>query len=410
MFDESRHAVPSRNRVEVMPTSDWFWEGNVQQAVVSYLVGAGWTIEATADTVSRARGVDILAIKKGRQLAVEVKGFPGTTYARGPRAGQPKPTAPTLQARHWFAEALLTTLLTRARRSDHEVAIALPDMPRFRALLGEAEWALERLMVGVYLVAEDGTVTSVIEHTLANRSTTRLVVPAQGVSSWRALLADPVRQWKSGYSAKALAHCWQEADGFPQSVRDVFAAFGPPFETAELVLAIPEHRVALPGGSPASQTDLFVVARAGGELISIAVEGKVAEEFDATVGDWLARRAADQAKRGRAAEPSAQARKRLRFLCTLLDLDETEVADLRYQLLHRTVAALLEANRFAAPHALMLVHSFSDQDAWLDDYERFAGQMGAVSAGANAVVRIGPRAGATLYLAWVRGEDRYARI
>jgi Domain of unknown function (DUF6946) len=393
-----------------MPASDWFWEGNVQQAVVSHIIGEGWTIEATADTASRARGVDILATKNGRQLAVEVKGFPGTTYARGPKAGQPKPTAPTLQARHWFAEAVLTTLLTRARRADHEVAIALPDMPRFRALLVEVEWALERLAIGVYLVAADGTVTSEIQHTRADRSTTRVVVPAEGVSSWRALLADPVRQWKSGYSAKALAHCWQEANGFPQSVHDVFAAFGQPFETAELVLAIPEHRVAFPGGSRASQTDLFAVARGAGELIAIAVEGKVAEEFDSTVGDWLSRRAADQAKRGRAAEPSARARKRLRFLCQLLDLDQAEVADLRYQLLHRTAAALLEANRFAAPHALMLVHSFSDQDAWLGDYTKFAARMGASSAGANAVVRIGPRAGATLYLAWVRGEEQYARI
>ena len=56
-------------------------------------------------------------------------------------------------------------------------------------------------------------------------------------------------QWKSGYSAKALAHCWQEADDFPHSVGAVFSAFGVPFADAELVLAIPEHRVALPGGS-----------------------------------------------------------------------------------------------------------------------------------------------------------------
>jgi hypothetical protein len=33
------------------------------------------------------------------------------------------------------------------------------------------------------------------------------------------------------------------------------------------VLAIPEHRVALPGGSRASQTDLFALARSASELI-----------------------------------------------------------------------------------------------------------------------------------------------
>jgi len=111
--------------------SDWFWEGNVQRAVVGHLVDEGWTIESETDTASRARGIDIVATNNQRRLAVEVKGFPATTYARGPKAGQTKPTPPTLQARHWLAEALLTTLLTRTRHADHEIAIALPGVPRF---------------------------------------------------------------------------------------------------------------------------------------------------------------------------------------------------------------------------------------------------------------------------------------
>jgi hypothetical protein len=104
----------------------------------------------------------------------------------------------------------------------------------------------------------------------------------------------------------------------------------------------------LPGGSRASQTDLFALARSGSDLISIAVEGKVAEAFDTTVGEWLDRRAAEQAKRGRTRQPSAQTRKRLAFLCELLQLEEGDILDLRYQLLHRTAAAILEAQRFAA--------------------------------------------------------------
>src|SRR2546430_910806 len=91
---------------------------------VSYLVEGGWMIESETDTASRSRGIDIVAVNKQRRLAVEVKGFPATTYARGPKAGRPKPTPPTLQARHWLAEALLTTLLTRARHADHEIAFA----------------------------------------------------------------------------------------------------------------------------------------------------------------------------------------------------------------------------------------------------------------------------------------------
>ena len=170
-----------------------------------------------------------------------------------------------------------------------------------------------------------------------------------------------------------------------------------------------EHRVALPGGSRASQTDLFALARSGPHLISIAVEGKVAEEFDATVGDWLDRRAAEQSKRGRPHEPSAHARKRLAFLRKLLQLDEADILDLRYQLLHRTAAAVLEAQRFAAHYALMLVHSFSASDAWLADYQAFTQRMGAPSADADLIVAVGKRGGIPLYLGWIRGEERYAR-
>jgi hypothetical protein len=159
----------------------------------------------------------------------------------------------------------------------------------------------------------------------------------------------------------------------------------------------------------ASQTDLFALARSGSDLISIAVEGKVAEAFDTTVGEWLDRRAAEQAKRGRTRQPSAQARKRLAYLCELLQLDEGDIRDLRYQLLHRTAAAILEAQRFAAHHALMLVHSFSAEDAWLDDYQAFAQRMGARDADADAIVVVGERGGIPLYLSWIRGEERYAR-
>jgi len=46
--------------------------------------------------------------------------------------------------------------------------------------------------------------------------------------------------------------------------------------------------VALPGKGYDSQNDLFVLAKSGGELVSIAVEGKVSEPFsNETVDEWL---------------------------------------------------------------------------------------------------------------------------
>jgi hypothetical protein len=42
------------------------------------------------------------------------------------------------------------------------VAIALPDWPRFRALVGETEAAMRLLEVGLVFVRDDGTIDEVI--------------------------------------------------------------------------------------------------------------------------------------------------------------------------------------------------------------------------------------------------------
>jgi hypothetical protein len=148
-----RLSVPS----PAAPVDDWAWEGNVQSGVVTQLAATGWRIVAVADTARRQQGADIIAERDGARLLVEVKGWPSTTYARGDRAGQSEPTQPTLQATHWFAEGL-TTLIRRASDLSVRLALALPDMPRYRTLLAEAGWAIQRLDIIVYLVEADGAV------------------------------------------------------------------------------------------------------------------------------------------------------------------------------------------------------------------------------------------------------------
>jgi hypothetical protein len=41
-----------------------------------------------------------------------------------------------------------------------------------------------------------------------------IYIPANGPEDWRQFLAEPDRQWKDGYSAKELATCRQNADGY----------------------------------------------------------------------------------------------------------------------------------------------------------------------------------------------------
>ena len=136
----------------------WFWEGHVQDALAAHLAAEGWDVRATADTESKAPGIDLLATMADRWLAVEVKGYPNTTYDHGPKRGRPKPTQPTAQARQWFSHALLGMMLIRHRRPDAEIAICFPRFKTYESLLERTRLSFELLGFGVYLVGEDGSV------------------------------------------------------------------------------------------------------------------------------------------------------------------------------------------------------------------------------------------------------------
>ncbi len=160
---------------------------------------------------------------------------------------------------------------------------------------------------------------------------------------------------------------------------------------------IPERRVPLPGGRRASQTDLFVLARSSDGLVTIAVEGKVEEAFGPLVSEWLTE------------DASPGKHERLAFLADRLGADPNGLGPLRYQLLHRTASALIEAKEFGAVHAVMLVHSFSPANAGLDDYRSFAKALGVQGdAGLDRVVSLPEtRDGVRLHLAWACGEPEY---
>src|SRR5437762_924499 len=90
--------------------ADWFWEGNVVEAIVRHLIQEGWAIVSKADTYSKEAGVDIHATRNGATLLVEAKGYPSKQYRDPNRVGEVKPTNPTIQAQHWYSHALLKAL------------------------------------------------------------------------------------------------------------------------------------------------------------------------------------------------------------------------------------------------------------------------------------------------------------
>ena len=222
----------------------------------------------------------------------------------------------------------------------------------------------------------------------------KFYIPTTGAEDWKHLLADPDKQWRTGYSAKALACCWEEARGFPNSVVKVFSEAGyPVFKKLLPLLALPEYQVPLPGGSRPSQNDIFILARSDIDFVTIAVEGKVNEPFGPTVADWLK-------------NASSGKKVRLEFLQDLLGLGAQPLDEIRYQLLHRTASALIEARWYNASSAVMLVHSFSQEHAWFEDYNEFLGLFDR-AAEPDSVTFVGEKGGIDLYLSWVTGEERY---
>jgi hypothetical protein len=219
----------------------------------------------------------------------------------------------------------------------------------------------------------------------------KFFIPTNGPNSWRQFLAKPAKQWKKGYSAMELAYCWEDANGFPENIITIFCDSKISlFKNMKLLFAFPEYKVALPGGQRDSQNDIYIIAKSNNELISIMVEGKVSESFGEIILDW-----------GKNSSINSGKPKRLDYLLKKLNLNNNQVQQIKYQLLHRTVSAILEAQRIGAKNALMLVHSFSQTNQHFNDFEQFVKLFG-LTARINSIA--GPHQiqgeGIDLYFCW----------
>jgi hypothetical protein len=229
----------------------------------------------------------------------------------------------------------------------------------------------------------------------------KILAFTSGPDNWQALLSDPVKHWRSGYSARTLAYCWLAADGFPPEVAQALSQSGSP-SLADLtpVLAVPEFKVPLPGGVRPSQNDIFVLARSAAGPVSIMIEGKVNESFGPTIHGWIS-------------QPSPGRQERLRFLMRSLGLRSNPQGDIRYQLLHRAASAIITGEQYRAVAAVLVVHSFSkamvgEAPGGWPDYQSFARLFGvdAVQGKAQSLSR---RSSIPLFGTWVVGDQSFLK-
>ncbi len=147
--------LPANSRSPASQVSDdhtWHWEGHVQDSLLDYLRGQGWTIVSFADTASHERGKDIVASSlDGEEMWVSVKGYPES------RPG--KRTSPSTQARHWFSMAIFDMVQYRQENVHVQLALAFPNgFTAYLNYIKRVQWLKEATPFKVYWVAENGTV------------------------------------------------------------------------------------------------------------------------------------------------------------------------------------------------------------------------------------------------------------
>jgi hypothetical protein len=198
--------------------------------------------------------------------------------------------------------------------------------------------------------------------------------------------------WRKGRSAYELAHSWIDAeDGVPKPVRDVLDRCSI-YRRAELVDAHFEHATDLRSVGAASETDLLVHLKlADGGSAVIAVEGKAGESFGPIIRAWL----------NHANNVGDGKQRRLESLCKYFGLGTESVLDLRYQLLHRTAAAMFEAERCKARQAMVLIHSFAQRGEDFADYQKFLEKLEIVAGGDYGVTESREIHDIELRFAWV---------
>lgn len=226
----------------------------------------------------------------------------------------------------------------------------------------------------------------------------RIVTPTETGSDWQRLLGKPELHWKSGRSAMSAAACWEDNEPrLPPEISSVLEATGEQaLASLELLMAVPEWEVELPGGDRPSQTDILAITRNEHGLVILGVEAKVDEPFGPTLAE-------------KRTDASAGQTERIAYLEKELGCTSSLDGGIRYQLMHRTVSAKLTARAFHAGTAVMLVHSFSPASRWREDFEAFAFAIGGKSLTAD-IYEIELSEGPRLLIGWCKGAEEFLSV
>lgn len=219
---------------------------------------------------------------------------------------------------------------------------------------------------------------------------------------WRCRLANPKTNWKKGKSAYELAYSWLDSEeDMPNSLQNLLNS-SETFKNLTIDKAIVEKKVQFDNFGRPSHTDLMIYGNNAKGKIVIAVEGKESEPFDKDVSEWI-----------KIKEDGSDKEERLRNLLVKLGLsrlDKEKIGKIKYQLLHRTISALIEGKIYGAHNVMMLVHSFLDIDEkdHFNDYLYFCSLFGIVreSITRNKILSSVTVGNINLSFGWLRDKKK----
>jgi hypothetical protein len=218
----------------------------------------------------------------------------------------------------------------------------------------------------------------------------KILIPTINAESWRDLLADRELHWKEGYSAMLTALSWEKNNDLPKEIKQVLSD-NIEFNGIELLLAIPEYKVSLPGGSRPSQNDVLALITSNQTLSLMTVEGKTKEDFDDKICDW----------KNKTSETGIK--KRLGFILDKIGVKDDNIEHLRYQLFHRLASAVIMTEKFHAKNAIMIIQSFNDNndENHFQDFLNFLKLYKIESAEKNKLYKLKEINGINLFAGWV---------
>ncbi len=138
----------------------WYSEDFIIDSLSEYLKENGYKIHKDSGKPTERNEKVVIASKYFTKEIIEVKGFPtkGLNYSGLQKAGNQ-----AVHAKHWFSDALFSSLINFGKYysiENAEVAMALPNVERYKSIIEKVQeyFTVNNLFFKIYLINQDGEV------------------------------------------------------------------------------------------------------------------------------------------------------------------------------------------------------------------------------------------------------------